>query len=158
MSNIIPSLEKSENLNFRQFLIETSQTEKDIHETLRKLPKSHQKLIHGYKFNFQPGNTLKGDNSHVGVIDGSKKSVIISSPWNFPREWVFLHELAHLIWMDLSKEKRKEWEEICRQTKLKKGEKDIPEELFCHSYSSTYCTNKVTKYNYPKWENFIKKL
>jgi len=58
---------------FKEFLIE-SEEKKDTNEILKKIPKSHADLVKGFKFIWQAGNTLKGDNDHTGIIDPKKKT------------------------------------------------------------------------------------
>ena len=146
-------------MDFKSFIIESEKNMKDVRSTLLSIPKKYAALIQGYKFVFQPDNGLKNDPKHVGVINSDQKTVTIAAPWNYSREWVVLHEVAHLIWgKSISKEVQKKWIKICKSTSLKNNEKDIPEELFCHAFASTYVSNKMEKYNYPHWKNFIKNL
>ena len=145
-------------MTFKLFITEGEKNMKDASATLSSIPKKHAALVKGYKFCFQPDNTLKGDDKHVGIIDDEKKTITIAAPWNYSREWVLLHELAHILWKNLAEEKKTEWIAICNATALSKDEKDVPEELFCHSYASVYCGNKSKRFDHPKWKNFIKKL
>src|SRR5581483_5670351 len=104
---------------FRRFF-EVSELQKNLRDTMNKVPASHRKLIRGYSFHWQAGNTLKGDDEHVGIIDPKKKSVTIAAPWNYGREFTLLHELGHLVWaFFVNKKLRDEWAGIVKQTKDK---------------------------------------
>ena len=132
----------------------------DVQETLAKLPKSHKKLLSGYKFSFQGGNTLKGDDGHIGSNDLHKKTIVVSAPWNYGREFALLHEIGHVIYMYLigpCKHKTEQWKKVVRNTKAEKVNQDI-EELFCHAYANTYAKNKIVIHNHPTWEKFVKEL
>src|SRR3990170_4679864 len=113
-------------MNFKQFfeaslVFEASlgnEEEKNIKTTLKKIPKKHQALLKGFKFKFLNGNTLKSDKNHVGYMMNNPKEIAVASPWNYPREFTFLHEIAHLIWEKfVDKDKRKEWKKIVKNTK-----------------------------------------
>lgn len=129
---------------------------KDAKATLSGIPKTHAALIKGYKFIFQPDNTLKGDESHVGVIDDVKKTIILSAPWHHSREFVMLHELAHRIWAKLPKKKQEEWNKIAKDQAKKV--KDGLEETFCHCYANYHASNPVKKFENDKIEKFIAEL
>ncbi len=156
--NRIPRLNKRMN-GFKHFLLVelSKEQEKDIESSLAKLPKKHRELIKGYKFKFQPGNTLKGDGEHVGIINPVTKTVTIAAPWNYPREFTFLHELGHKVWEFFVNEKmRKEWDCIVKRTKHK--QKQNAEELFCMAYANHYAKNQIEIHNHPEWDKFVKKL
>lgn len=129
----------------------------DVKATLAKIPKSHQKLVKGFKIVFEPRNTLEGDDGHVGmVINKPKKMIRIASPWNYGREFTLLHEVAHLVWaVFMTPELKKEWGAITKRTKDKKKDEN-EEELFCHSYANTYAKNKVTIHDHAEWDKFIR--
>lgn len=131
-----------------------AEEDKNIRGTLQKLPKAHRALVQGYKYELQQGNTLDGDDEHVGCIDDKKKTVFIAAPWCYGREFTFLHEVAHKVWNRLSREQRKEWNNLAKKSSIK----ETAEELFCHAYAHTYSKNKLVKYNYPDWEKFVKGL
>lgn len=144
-------------MDFRQFLIEADQHQKDVKETLAKLPKKHRDLVAGYRFKFQPGNTLKNDKTHIGYLDNDKKEICVAAPYNYGREFTLLHEIGHRIWEKLmTHEMRIKWHEIVSKTKNKQNQND--EELFCMSYASCYAKNKITIHDHPAWNAFIKKL
>jgi hypothetical protein len=144
-------------VNFRHFITEADQTMSDVRKTLEKLPKSHQKFVKPFKFKFQAGNTLKGDGGHVGCIDDGKMTLTVAAPWNYGREFTFLHEIGHLIWKHLVDDKmRKTWSKLVSKTKEKA--KDNDEELFCMAYSSFYCNRPVSIHDHPQWDEFIKNL
>jgi hypothetical protein len=142
-------------VNFRKYLNDSEST--DVKKTLEKLPTKHRKLVAPFKIQFQGGNTLKGDKGHVGCVDEKKMTITVASPWNFPREFTFIHEIAHLVWREFMTPKlREEW---ARLLKKKPPEvKDTDEEIFAHVYSNHFVSNKVPKHTDPSWDNFIKKL
>jgi Zn-dependent peptidase ImmA (M78 family) len=144
-------------MEFKQFLAEETKNLSDINKTLKKLPNEHRKLLKGFKFKFQGDNTIKNDDKHVGIIDTEKKTVTISAPYFYPREWVMLHELGHLVWkLFVNKALRKKWSNIVKNTKNKM--KDGEEELFCMAYAGTYAKHKIEIHNHPEWESFVKAL
>ena len=140
-------------MEFRQFV---ENYEKDIKETLAKLPKKYQKLIHGYKFKFQSGNALKGDAEHIGITDEDKKKITISAPWHYGREFTFLHELGHKVWAILPNQEK--WAAIVKKTKMKREDRQNPEELFCHALANHYAKHKHVMFTHPEWEKFIQSL
>jgi len=86
-----------------------------------------------------------------------RRTVTIAAPWNYGREFTFLHELAHKVWENLVDEKmRNEWVALVKRTKHKMQQN--AEELFCMAYANHYAKNKIEIHNHPEWEKFIKKL
>ncbi len=151
-------------MRFREFLLYEAEghikESGDVNQTLKKLPKLHQKLLKGYKFTFQGDNTLKGDGGHIGSNDLDAKTIEIAAPWNYGREFAMLHEIGHVIFMYLMepcKHRVEQWKKIIRSTKKAKVNQDA-EELFCHAYANTYTRNKVLIHNHLAWEKFIKSL
>jgi hypothetical protein len=142
-------------MEFKQFI---ESQESDIEATLAKIPKKHKALVKGYKFKFQDGNTLKGDDGHVGVTDKDKKTITICAPYFYGRENVILHEIAHQIWEKLSEKQHKKWAKIAKSTNMKKQDRQNPEELFCMAYSNEYAKHKHVVFDYPEWSKFIKSL
>lgn len=143
---------------FKRFLLETDIKE-EVKETIAKLPKSHQKLVKGYKFKFESGCTLKGSEENIGMIhlnNDKKKEIHVAAPWNFSRAFTFLHEIGHLVWENLmTKELKSEWAEVVKNTK-KKAKQSV-EELFCHSYACHYTGEKCVKiHDHPEWHEFVK--
>ena len=140
-------------MEFRDFLLESDDA--DIVGTVKKLPKRYQKLLAGYKFNFQDGHTLHKDNQHVGVIDEKKKSITIAAPWFHSKEFTLLHEIGHLVWKYLvDKDLRQEWSEIAKDSKIKEND----EELFCHSFANHFCKHKNLSFYNKEWDKFINRL
>ena len=141
---------------FKQYM----KNNEDIENSLKKLPKGHRALVHGFKINLEPANTLKGDDGHVGVImTDPHKEIRVASPWNYPREFAFLHEVGHLVYENFVRGENleKEWAEICKQNPHRK--KDEPdEENFCHSYAAFYCKHPPVVHYHPAWRKFIKNL
>jgi hypothetical protein len=138
-------------INFKTFFEQKlSEEDKNIKETLKRLPKSHRALIEGYKFHLQDGNTLKDDDEHVGFLDDDKKTIGIAGPWNYGREFTFLHEIAHKVWENiLDANLKNAWKKI---------ESSEPEEHFCMAYANFYTKNPIVKYDKPTWKKFIKEL
>lgn len=144
-------------MNFKQFMQDNMDEEKgDIQKTLSKLPPSHASLVRGYKWKFHAGNTLNGDDKHVGYIDDREKEIAISGPWNYGREFTILHEVAHKVWEKYiapNPQLVRQWEQIVARTKNKQNQE--PEELFCHAYANFYVKNKIVIHDHPEWREFI---
>ena len=141
---------------FKQFVTE----DEDVAKSLAKLPAHHRMLVKGYKFLFEPGNTLKGDDGHVGMIVNKPNKVVrIAAPWNYGREFTLLHEIAHLVYEVYIRGTpfEKSWEQLSMSTPDRK--KDEPaEELFCHAYANHFAKNKIEIHNHPEWDQFIRKV
>ena len=85
------------------------------------------------------------------------KKITIASPWNHARDFVLLHEVAHMVWREfVTVPLKKEWSKIVKKTKNKMKETD--EELFCHNYASYYCNTPPHIHNHETWKEFIEKL
>lgn len=135
-----------------------NEEEDDVKKTIKKLPQTHQNLVKGYSITFQAGNTIKGDDNHVGLIKNSpKKIMIIAAPYFHSREYVVLHEIAHLVWATFMTPKlKKNWGKIASKNKNNSPQND--EEEFCMSYAQYFAANKLTKYNFKEREEFIAQL
>jgi hypothetical protein len=153
-------------LNF-YLLLEKMETEehKNIHSALKRLPLKHQELMHGFKVKLTSNNTIKNDDQHIGWI--YKNKITISAPWNYGREMVFLHEIAHMVWEKLmTPELKKEWKSLLKDTKpeqikkngilRKKSLNQNDEELFAMAYAVTYSRHMLMTYANEQWQNFIK--
>lgn len=141
-------------MEFRLFIEQSESYMTDVRKTLRKLPKKHRALIRGYKFKFEPDNTLKNDSEHIGFIDEEKKVIRIASPWNYGREYTLLHEIGHAVWKYVMNEKlKKKWGKIVKTTKDKQNQGI--EELFSMAYANCYAKNKIEIHSHKKWEKFI---
>lgn len=144
---------------FKDFIRE----DEDVQKTIKKLPKSIQNLVKGYEFRFFIGNTLPGDDGHVGMIVNKPKKVIsISAPYYYCRELVVLHEIGHLVYEILIRNKpiEKEWKNL-----VKKHKKDMPkntalnqddEEIFCMVFGSAYTNHKIETFNNDNWVEFVR--
>lgn len=154
-------------LSFKKFMETSDHFMTDVKETMLKIPKSHAKLIKGYKFASEKGNTLSGDKQHVGEIDEKTKKIKVAAPWNYSREMVICHEIAHAVWKyKMTSELKSKWSELIAQTKqqhkIKQTEQDKKalqqnvEELFCMAYATTYCTHAPSTFNNEQWIKFIK--
>jgi hypothetical protein len=139
----------------------------DIQKTLSKLPQSHSALVRGFQWKFHAGNTLNGDEEHVGYMDDSSKEIAIAAPWGYGREFCVLHEVAHKILNQLPKEVRNKWVILLQRTQSKQIQdnpqnKDSldqsPEEIFCMCYATYYSKHKLKTYYNPEWMQFIKNL
>lgn len=150
--------------SFRIFL--ESEESENVKKTVSKLPKTHQKLLDGYKFKYTPGNTLQGDDQHIGYIHQDK--IVVAAPWFYSRSFTTLHEIAHLVFEKLmTPELKKKWEKLFQSTKkeqLAKTSKECrsslnqgAEEIFCMVYANVYSKHKIETYNHPKWVDFIEK-
>lgn len=150
-------------MNFKLYL--EGEEKEDIKKTIAKLPKQHQNLLKGYKYSFHGGNTLKGDKENIGMI--YKDKITVASPWFYSREYVLLHEIAHLVYEKLMTDKlKKEWSELISKTKTEQKKKQHTrsknaidqnnEELFCMAYAATYAKHPVKTFLHPEWQKFIK--
>lgn len=140
---------------------------KDIEETLNKLPASHKALVQNYRWKFHAGNTLNGDDEHVGYIDDNDKEIAVAGPWGYGREFCVLHEVAHKVLKKLPDSVKHQWLELLSKTKStqiqnNKSNEDAldqnPEEIFCMSYATFYAKHKLLTYYNPQWMEFIKNL
>ena len=137
--------------------MDKSEEEKDIERTLNKIPQLHRSLIDDYVFKFHGGNTLNGDDEHVGYVDPSRKEIAVAAPYNYSREMTFLHEVGHRVWDTLvTPEQKAKWKKIINNTKNKQNQS--AEELFCMAYAATYSKNPPTIHDHDEWKNFIREL
>lgn len=142
-------------MTFKIFL--ENEEEKNIRQTLNKLPSRHSDLVRGYRFTLKGGNTLPGDDEHIGYMDEKPKEICVAAPWNYGREFTLLHEIGHQVWDKLVPDAlKKRWVDIVRQTKDR--QKQSPEELFCMAYANFYAKNKMVIHDHPEWNKFIKDL
>ena len=140
---------------FKRF-IEHEEEDKDILHTLSKIPLSHAALVKGYTFKFQGGNTLDGDDDHIGYVQEDPKVIMVAAPWNYGREFTLLHEVGHRVYDRIPDDLKHRWAQIVARTPNRTGLTERnPEELFCMLYAQFYASNKVTKYDYPEWLEFI---
>jgi hypothetical protein len=152
-------------MSFKLFL--ETEEENNVKSLITKLPKGHQKLLNGFKIRFTPGNTLHGDNGHVGYIHKTK--IVVAAPWHYSRSMTFMHEVAHLIFeQKMTPKLKKEWSELLKNTKpdqikkLKEMKLSVnaldqnSEEIFCMVYASTYIKHPPITYLKPEWQDFIK--
>lgn len=141
---------------FKQFVTEDD----EVATTLGKLPPHHRLLVKGYKFLFEPHNTLKGDDGHVGMIVNQPKKVIrIAAPWNYGREFTVIHEIAHLVYEVYVRgtNVEKEWAKLALSTKDRKKDESA-EELFCHCYASMFVKYPPQIHHHPEWVDFMKRV
>lgn len=147
---------------FKIFL--ESEVEKNVKDMISKIPRGHQKLLKGYKFRYTPGNTLKGDDQHIGYIHQDK--IVVASPWFYSREMVTLHEISHLVYeYKMTKELKKEWSELLKRTKKsqKKNQdsrsanaiEQNDEEIFAMAYAATYAKHPPKTFLNKEWQDFI---
>lgn len=145
-------------ISFKQYFQQNDMEEEkgDIKKTLAKLPESHAALVKGFQWKFHAGNTLNGDDQHVGYVDTHSKEVAVAAPYNYGREFTILHEIAHRVWERFVAPDPRlvhEWKQIVARTKNK--QKQGPEELFCHAYANYYVKNKIVIHDHPEWRQFI---
>jgi hypothetical protein len=146
-------------MRFREFVQqqEMEEEKRDIEKTLSKLPQSHAALVKGYRWRFHAGNTLNGDDEHVGYIDDADKEIAVAGPWNYGREFTVLHEVGHKVWEKfVNTQLRQQWHDIVAKTKNRQDQND--EELFCMSYSNYYAKNKIVIHDHPEWKQFVSGL
>lgn len=160
--NILNILGRNNMINeFKKFMEHEEQ--KNVESMISKLPRSHQKLLDGYKFKYTPRNTLKGDNNHIGYIHQDK--IVVAAPWNYSREFTTLHECAHLIFEKLMTPKlKKKWSDLVKKTisdqiknnhSSKSALKQNDEEIFCMVYAATYAKHPPKTYVNKEWQDFI---
>lgn len=136
---------------------EMGEEKTDIARTLSKIPIPHRELVKGYQWKFHSGNTLNGDDQHIGYMDDRNKEIAIAGPWNYGREFTILHEIAHRVWENLiPPQAKKMWEQIVANTKEKQEQE--PEELFCMAYANHFAKNKIVIHDHPEWHQFIDQL
>lgn len=157
-------------MRFKQFIESDSgmgEEKEDVIKTLQKLPISHRTNVKGFSWKFQGGNTLSGDDNHVGYMDSQSKEIAVAAPWNFAREFTILHEIAHTVWEKLPNQLKQQWVILVRnnlenQMRQNPQAKDSlnqePEEIFCHCYATFYSKHKISTYNNPEWMSFIQNL
>lgn len=144
---------------FRQFYEQSKEQEANCKATLKKLPPSHRKLVGEYKIKWHHDNTLQGDDGHIGIVNPNNKTITIAAPWNYGREFTFLHEIAHKIWekyMAPYLERIKEWQKV--MIKHKGRMKQNAEELWCMNYANHFAKNKIVVHTHPEWETYMKKF
>ena len=149
-------------MKFKDYLILVEQDElsskKDMKKTLSKIPKEHSDLVKDYKVIFQPSNSLKKDDKHIGLINEKNKTITIAAPWNYGREFTFLHEIAHAVWKYLvDEDKKREWAKIFSSAKIE-NKSQGEEEMFCMIYAQHYAKNKLQKFENKSLLNFIAKI
>jgi len=141
------------------FLEQTKEQEENIKKTLAKLPAAYQTLIKDYKIKWHHDNTLMGDDGHIGIINPNNKTITIAAPWNYGREFTFLHEVSHKIfekYMAPYPERIKEWKKVL--VKHKKRMKQNLEELWCMNFANYFSKNKIVAHTHPEWESYMKKF
>jgi len=143
-------------MDFKLFL-EQSEEQKDIKSTLARIPKKHRALLRGFKIKMLNGNVLKNDKEHIGYMDDEKKEIVITAPWAYSKQHLFLHECGHVVYKTLSKELKQKWKKIVDNTTKPRVHQGY-EEAFCHSYASTYCKRPHSIHDHKEWEEFIRSL
>lgn len=145
-------------MKFRRFLESDRMEEekRDILKTLSKIPSSHRALVQGFSWKFHGGNTLQGDDQHVGYMDDREREIAVAAPWNYGREFTILHEIAHRVWERLPKQLQQQWLAVASNTKNKQNQP--PDELFCMAYANHYAKNKIVIHDHPEWHEFIERL
>lgn len=136
--------------------MEGEEETRDMSRLISKLPRSHAALVKDYRFKFEPGNTLHGDDDHIGYMDKGDQEIAVAAPWNYGREFTLLHEIAHLVWERLDDQTKQKWAQIADRTKDKQHQN--PEELFAMAYANYYAKNKVVIHDHPEWKRFIANL
>jgi hypothetical protein len=149
--------------SFKLFFEQTEEQQKNVKMTLAKLPTAHQKLIAKYKIKWHCDSTLSGDNKHVGIINPHTNTITIAASWKYPQQWVFLHEIGHLVWASFINpvsKITKYWDKLVKQhiTPEIKKRKEDNEEIWCHCYAAAYCDHPVDIFNIKPLVEFIKTL
>ena len=142
---------------FRQFYELTQEQESNIKDTLKKLPPAHQALVGQYKIKWHGDNTLAGDDGHIGIVNPNTNTMTIAAPWNYGREYTFLHEVGHKVWEKFIgpyPERVAEWKKILAQNPHRM--KQNAEELWCMNYANHFAKNKIVVHTHPAWEAYMK--
>lgn len=161
-------------LRFKEFMQQNmtsdgmGEEKKDIQNTLSKIPEPHRNLIKGYRWKFHAGNTLNGDDEHVGYVDDNDKEIAVAAPWGYGREFCALHEIAHKVLDNLPPNIKHQWLTLFNKTKNqqmhhaddenKAALDQSPDEIFCMCYATFYSKHKNMTYVNPQWMQFIKNL
>ena len=155
-------------MNFKEYFQKNDNMKEekgDIQKTLSRLPVNHAVLLKNFKWTFHGGNTLNGDDNHVGYVDDRNKEVAVAAPWNYGREFTILHEVGHKVWekfVQPNEDLVLLWNKIVKiMTPEQKKDKSLqqePEEIFCMVYAQKYAKNKMEKFNNPLWEKFVNNL
>lgn len=136
-------------------MLEAEEEEKNVQATLKKLPAKHRALVSGFNVKFTGGNTLHGDDDHIGVIDDDE--ITVAAPWHYGREFTFLHEIAHMVHEKLLSEKwRTEWANVVKKNPNR--QKQNAEELFCMAYACHFAKHKIHVHYHPAWEKFMNRF
>jgi hypothetical protein len=142
-------------MNFRQFFQEAEEEDKNVQAMLKKLPAAHRALLNGFKFKYLGGNTLNGDDEHIGVID--KDKITVAAPWNYGREFTTLHEIAHMIYEKMcSKPWKEAWSQAVKKHPDRQKQND--EELWCMAYANHFAKHKNLTHHHPAWEAYMNKF
>jgi hypothetical protein len=140
-----------------KYFLEQSEQINNIKYTLSKLPKSHAALVKSYKLKWTCGVTLHNDDQHVGLLDPNNKTITICSPWNYGKEYTFLHEIGHLVFSKFCSPKWKEkWAKIIKKNINR--QKQNNEELWCMCYANHFVKNQIVAHTHPAWESYMKKF
>ena len=143
-----------EYMSFKQFF-EAEEEVNNVKAMLDKLPSKHRELVKDFKFRYVSGNTLDGDNQHIGVIE--KDIITVAAPWNYGREWVTIHEIAHQIFEKFCTSKwKKLWSKVVKQNPKRQRQND--EELWCMAYSCHFAKHKIEVHNHPTWDAYMEKF
>ena len=138
---------------FKIFL--ENEEKENVKAMISKLPKGHRKLLDGYKFKYTPGNTLKGDDEHIGYIH--KDKIVVAAPWNYGREFTTLHEIAHLVYEYLCTKKWKDdWKVTVKKHPDRQKQND--EELWCMAYACHFAKHKIKVHDHPEWQDYMKRF
>jgi len=145
-------------MRFKDFMqADLGEEQQDIARTLSKIPPTHRELVKGYRWKFHAGNTLNGDNQHIGYMDDKNKEIALAGPWNYGREFTILHEIGHRVWEKLiPPEMKNKWTMVVRQTKHKQNQE--PEELWCMAYANFFAKNKIVIHDHPEWHQFVRSI
>lgn len=147
-------------MSFKKFFQNDADEEKrDIAKLLAKIPPQHAALVQGYRWRFQGGNTLSGDDQHVGYMDSQEKEICVAAPWHYARDFTVLHEIAHRVWEQFvqpNPQLVQQWKQIVANTKNR--QEQPPEELFSMAYAATFAKNPPAIHLHKEWVDFIKRI
>lgn len=146
-------------VGFRCYL-EGHEEDRDISGTLSRIPERHREFLKGFSLSFQGGSTINNDGKHVGVVQSHPNPhITIAAPYRYSREMVLLHEVAHLVWVQLMDHHRRQaWTSLVAKTPMKEEDRQDPEELWAMAYAATYAKHPPTTYHKPEWVHFIRQI
>jgi putative salt-induced outer membrane protein YdiY len=147
-------------INFKFFI--ENEEKSNLIKTLSRIPEKHKELINNFELSYKNRTTL--DKKNVGLKCGKK--IQIASPWHYSKEFVTLHEVGHLVWENLGRDTKSDWEKLLKNTikhqkktsNSKSSLNQSSEEIFCMAYACAYSKHPSNSFYNKKWIEFIKNI